>query len=70
MVCASRQCASEHVQVLLGHWMHQLLFRRELMSILAVTFSWVHVHRKHPRTRVVVPRRVKDELVALCVFAP
>eukprot|EP00971_Amphidinium_carterae_P054937 1082811-Amphidinium_carterae.1 len=40
------------------------------MAILATTFSWVHIHRCHPRSRIVVPRRVKDELVALCLFAP
>eukprot|EP00971_Amphidinium_carterae_P203742 4043333-Amphidinium_carterae.1 len=69
-VCASCRCAAEHMQVLLGHWMHQLLFKREIMSVLATTFSWLHVHRARPRTRVQVPRKVKDELLALCILAP
>eukprot|EP00971_Amphidinium_carterae_P193149 3833319-Amphidinium_carterae.1 len=70
LVCASRRSTAGHVQILLGHWMHQLLFKREMMCVLTLTFGWVHAHRGHPRARIVLPRRVKDELVALCLLAP
>eukprot|EP00971_Amphidinium_carterae_P312617 6213652-Amphidinium_carterae.2 len=69
-VCAARTSTISHLQILLGHWMHQVLFRREVMSVLALTFSWMHVHRASPRSRVTVPRKVKDELIALCLLAP
>eukprot|EP00971_Amphidinium_carterae_P020897 412216-Amphidinium_carterae.1 len=68
--CGASRCTVEHVRILLGHWMHQLIFKREAMSLLASIFLWVHHHRRHPRTKVCMPRKVKDELLGLCLFAP
>ena len=65
----SSRAKPAHVQMLVGHWLHQLLPRRYLMCLLSKTFVWLRV-MKSRWAMVQIPRKVKEELAGLCLFAP
>eukprot|EP00971_Amphidinium_carterae_P110173 2182412-Amphidinium_carterae.1 len=61
------------IQVLCGHWQHHLAFHRSSMCVLDMTYSWLRACEhggKMMKRKPPLHRKVRDELLLLCVFAP
>eukprot|EP00971_Amphidinium_carterae_P136258 2699960-Amphidinium_carterae.1 len=72
-VCEAKLVAPAVLQILVGHWQHQLAYRRTFMCVLDRTYTWLrssYVGEKVSRKRKWLTRQVRDELLGLCVLAP
>lgn len=70
-LAALRYTTDRHL-CLLGGWVHSLLYRRPMMSVLAEAFHLVsaqQVDQEKPRV-IPLPRKVAQELTILAVLAP
>eukprot|EP00971_Amphidinium_carterae_P286963 5696858-Amphidinium_carterae.1 len=61
------------IQVLCGHWQHHLAFQRSCNCVLDLTYGWLQACYRDgviTKSRKALTRKVRDELLVLCVLAP
>eukprot|EP00971_Amphidinium_carterae_P220047 4368088-Amphidinium_carterae.1 len=69
-LCRLRRVNVLDVQMLLVHWIHHSMFHRAVMCVLDCVFAWIHHPQVKGRRNVVLPRKVKSELMGMATMAP
>eukprot|EP00971_Amphidinium_carterae_P332387 6466527-Amphidinium_carterae.1 len=69
-LCRAKFVDHRDVQVLLGHWVHHMMFLRPAMCTLDKVFSWLHHPDVKGKRRLVMPRCVRAELLGATILAP
>eukprot|EP00971_Amphidinium_carterae_P042103 827231-Amphidinium_carterae.1 len=62
-MCRRRVIKPGDLQCLVGHWNHQLAFRRCGLCLLDRCYRWLHLPGQRPHKAVPLPRGVRDELL-------
>eukprot|EP00971_Amphidinium_carterae_P051824 1020373-Amphidinium_carterae.1 len=71
--CCMHRVPPRLVQVLCGLWQHYLAFFRPGMCILDITYGWLqscHHDGQLCHAKKALTRKVRDDLLMLCVLAP
>eukprot|EP00971_Amphidinium_carterae_P339536 6477397-Amphidinium_carterae.1 len=68
-LCQRRVVRPADLQCIVGHWNHQLAFRRCGLCLLDRCYRWLHLPGQRPHKALLLPRGVRDELLMLCVLA-
>eukprot|EP00971_Amphidinium_carterae_P345602 6486647-Amphidinium_carterae.1 len=69
-LCRAKWVSHRDVQVIVGHWVHHMMFLRSAMCTLERVFTWMHHPAVHGKRKLVLPRRVRAELLGAAVLAP
>eukprot|EP00971_Amphidinium_carterae_P278628 5530963-Amphidinium_carterae.1 len=69
-LCRLHTVGAHDIEVLVGHWIHHAMFHRSCMCVMDTVFAWLHSPTVAGRKRVMMPRRVRSELLGMAIMAP